>query len=224
MKKYLRKISGWLLYPLYKIYQRKVRRWSRGDIHVQIFPGVFHPGFFFSTQFMVEYLATIALKDKKIHEPGAGSGFLSIYCAKAGGIVTASDINPVAVENIKKNAAINQVDLTVILSDLYQDIPAQQFDIIIINPPYFMKRPANLAEHAWFCGENAEYFYALFRNIRPFIHSETLILMVLSEDCRIDIITEIAETNGFYLHLQKVKKLIPEKNYIFSIRDKNINT
>ncbi|MEI6765814.1 MAG: methyltransferase [Bacteroidota bacterium] len=223
MKNYLRKISAKFLYPIFRRYQRRERRWKHGDIVVKIFPGVFHPGLFFSTRFMMEYLSTLELHHKRIHELGAGSGFLSVYCAKAGADVTASDINPSAVKNITENAAINHVDITVLQSDLYMNIPLQQFDIIIINPPYYIKKPANMDERAWFCGEDAEYFRGLFSSIRPYLNDDTQVLMVLSEDCRTDIISEIGSANGFSLNLQKTKKLITERNYIFRVSNKQTN-
>jgi release factor glutamine methyltransferase len=217
LKKYLRKISAKVLYPIFRRYQRRERLWKHGDIEVKIFPGVFHPGLFFSTRFMMEYLSTLELHNKRIHELGAGSGLLSVFCSKAGANVTASDINPTAVRNVTENAAINHVDITVIQSDLYTNIPLQQFDIIIINPPYYMKNPANIDERAWFCGEDAEYFRGLFGSIRPYFNDDTQVLMVLSDDCRTDIISEIADANGFSLNLQKTKKLITEKNFIFRV-------
>lgn len=222
IKKYLRKISARLLYPLFRRYQRKEHLWKHGDIKVKVFPGVFHPGLFFSTRFLMEYLSTLELNQKAVHELGAGSGFLSVFCAKAGAKVTASDINPTAVKNVTENAAINQVEITVLQSDLYSNIPLQQFDIIIINPPYYMKKPANIDEQAWFCGEDAEYFRGLFGSIRPYLNDDSQVLMVLSDDCRTDIISEIANAHGFSLNLQKTKKLIAEKNYIFSIKNTQI--
>jgi release factor glutamine methyltransferase len=85
-----------------------------------------------------------------------------------------------------------------------------------------MKKPANIDEQAWFCGENGEYFRGLFSSIRPYLNDDTLVLMVLSDDCRTDIISEIADTFGFSLNLQKTKKLIAENNFIFRVCNKQI--
>lgn len=79
------------------------------------------------------------LKGKKFLELGCGSGLISIAAAKKGARVTASDINPVAVEFLVKNSEENKVEIEVIESDLFNDIPKQPFDIIAINPPYYKK-------------------------------------------------------------------------------------
>jgi release factor glutamine methyltransferase len=68
LKKYLRKISAKLLYPIFRRYQRKERLWKQGDITVKVYPGVFHPGLFFSTRFLMEYLSTLELHHKTVHE------------------------------------------------------------------------------------------------------------------------------------------------------------
>ena len=67
-------------------------------------PEVFHPGFFFSTRLLLKLYQTIAIAGKSFLEPGCGSGLISIYAAKKGAIVTATDINPVAIEFLKKNS------------------------------------------------------------------------------------------------------------------------
>jgi len=77
-------------------------------------PGVFHPGLFFSTKLLIEYISEYDLNDKNILELGAGSGLISVYCAKLKANVTASDINPIAVENINQNAKLNSVNIKVV--------------------------------------------------------------------------------------------------------------
>jgi release factor glutamine methyltransferase len=52
--------------------------------------------------------------------------------------ITATDINPTAIELAKQNAALNTIkNVTFLESDLFSAIPAQQqFDLIVANPPY----------------------------------------------------------------------------------------
>jgi release factor glutamine methyltransferase len=190
------------------------------DLSLSISPEVFHPGFFFSTQLLLQYISRLPLQNKHFLELGCGSGLISIVAAKKGSGVTATDINPVAIEFLKKNSRQNKVELEIIHSDLFQHIPKRHFDIIAINPPYYKKQPVTAKDHAWFCGENGEYFSALFKSLPEYIHTTTEILMVLTEDCDMEMITGFAAKNGFVLNAVYHKKNVLEKNFIFKIEKK----
>ncbi|HEY6505733.1 MAG TPA: methyltransferase [Chitinophagaceae bacterium] len=213
----LRNIVAHTYKPLLVKYLSKTRVYKYDGIRLEIPPQVFHPGFFFSTRLLLNHIKQFALQGKKFLEPGCGSGLISLYAAKKGAVATASDINPVAIEYLKKNSRYNQTTLTIIQSDLFKDIPEQSFDIIAINPPYYKKQPLTPKDYAWFCGENGEYFTALFKNLGNYIHPGTEISMVLFEGCDMEMIENTASENGFDLILEKSYKNFLEKNFIYKI-------
>jgi release factor glutamine methyltransferase len=184
---------------------------------IKIFPGVFHPGFFFSTKFLISHLKNYELKNKNFLELGAGSGMISVFCAKNFAEVTASDISKTAVENIIANAKLNNCNITAIHSDLFDSIPNQNFDFIIINPPYFPKDASTESELAWFCGGDFQYFEKLFKQLPDYLFPETIVLMVLSEDCSIKTIEAIAKKNNIEIKLKDRRKFIGEENFIFQL-------
>ena len=206
--------------PLLVKYLSKTRMYRYKDIQLAIAPEVFHPGFFFSTKLLLQYISKLSLHKKNFLELGCGSGLISIAVAKKGAKVTATDINEVAVDFLKKNSRQNKVELQIIQSNLFQDIPKQQFDIIAINPPYYKKLPVTIKDHAWFCGENGEYFSTLFDSLDNYIHADTEVLMVLFESCDMEMINGFAAKNGFVLTCVYSKKNILEKNFIFKIEKK----
>ena len=203
--------------PLLVKYLSKTRIYRYKDIRLEIAPQVFHPGFFFSTGLLLQYIEKIPLQEKKFLELGCGSGLISIIAAKNKAKVTATDINPVAIEFLKENSNRNKVNMELIRSDLFKNILKQQFDIIAINPPYYKKNPVTAKDHAWFCGEKGEYFSCLFNELADYIHLDTEILMVLSDDCDMKMITGFAEQYGFVLNCVYSKKNILEKNSVFKI-------
>lgn len=203
--------------PLLVKYLTKTRMYRHRDIRLAIAPEVFHPGFFFSTQLLLQYVNTMPLKGKNFLELGCGSGLISIAAAKRGARVTASDINPVAVEFLIKNSEENKVEIAVIESDLFNAIPKQPFDIIAINPPYYKKKPVTAKDHAWFCGEQGEYFSALFNTLPGYINAGAEIDMVLIETCDMEMIAGFAKQNGFALRCVHSKKNMLEKILIFKI-------
>jgi len=219
LRKALKHIVAHTYRPLLALYLAKKRNYRYKDIVLEIPQGVFHPGFFFSTQLLLLYIGNLTLQGKKILELGAGSGLISIFTAKKGAKVTATDINPVAVEYLKKNSEKNGVGFEIINSDLFRDIPRQQFDIIAINPPYYKKKPATINDFAWYCGENGGYFQKLFNGLRGYIYKNSDVLMVLSEDCDINMIERMAAVKNFSLQKIVTKKAIWEYLYIYKVTD-----
>jgi len=212
-----KKILFSILSRVYKIYSSKERSYNFDGMIIKIFPGVFHPGFFFSTKFLISHLKYYKLKNKNILELGAGSGMISVFCAKNFAEVTASDISKTAVENIIANAKLNNCNITAIYSDLFDSIPNQNFDFIIINPPYFPKDASTESELAWFCGSDFQYFEKLFKQLPDYLFPETIVLMVLSEDCSIKTIEAIAKKNNIEIKLKDRRKFFGEENFIFQL-------
>ncbi len=217
MKPLIKRIVGSTYKPLLAKYLSKTRIYRYGNIRLEIPPEVFHPGFFFSTRLLLRYILSLSLKDQRFLELGAGSGLISMYAAQNGAIVTATDINPVATDYLNKNSKQNNVSACIILSDLFDAIPPQQFDIIAINPPFYKKKPRLAADHAWYCGENGEYFEHLFMQLRAYIHQNSHVLMVLSEECDIALISSIALSHQFHLQKKITKKSAWEYLYIYQI-------
>ena len=212
-----------ILRKLAKVYTSKERCFSFKDIRVKVEPGVFHPGLFISTKILLSFAEKLQLEEKSFLELGAGSGIISILAARKGANVYASDISSIAVENIKLNAQINSTKITVIKSDLFENIPKQQFDFIIVNPPYYQKDPATEEEYAWFCGSNFEFFTNLFSSIQDYINSNSGVFIILSEVCNIKKIKSIGESKGFRWKMELERSVWGEKNFIFSLKFKDSN-
>ncbi|WP_113638702.1 HemK2/MTQ2 family protein methyltransferase [Nubsella zeaxanthinifaciens] len=210
-------LSRYVLQPLYHWYGSSSRRAKLKGMDLVVSPGVFHPVFFFSTKILLNWLDRNEVKDRSLLEIGSGSGAVAIYAAKKKASVTAVDINPAACACTKSNAERNGQRLSVYQSDLLDMVPQMQFDIILINPPYFPKTPQNYAEQAWYCGEDFSFFERLFREISAYMQSYAKIILVLSEHCEIRQIREIAEKNQLIWNQIERHDRIIEQNYLFEI-------
>ena len=166
---------------------------------------------------MLSYLKTLPFENKSFLEIGSGSGLISIYAARKNAFVTAIEISHKAVEFLEKNSRLNNVDIKVIQSDLFDNLPRQAFDIIAINPPFYKKNATNEAEYAWYCGVNGEYFKKLFSGLRNYIHSRSRVIMILSEDCDVKMISGYASSNYFKLEKKLTKRVKWEYLYIYEI-------
>lgn len=217
-KSFFKKLAFRILHPLSESYLSKERDYKYKNINIKVFPGVFHPGLFFSTKILLKYLEKIELNQKYILELGAGSGLISVYSAKKGAFVTASDISLTAVYNIEKNSKMNDAYVEVVHSDLFDEIPQQRYDYIIINPPYYKKTPTSEKEFAWFGGDDFQYFRKLFSQLDNFIYENTNVIMVLSDDTDFDMIKSIGQDSKFTMEEIMKKKIWGEEHFIFSIR------
>ena len=200
-----------------KWYFKKPRTYNYKQIRGTVLPGVFYPHFTISTKLLLHFLELKNLEGKSFLELGCGTGLISVLAAQKGALVTSSDINPKAIENVRLNALNNQVELRAIESNLFEKLQGEQFDFIIINPPYYPKEAKSRAEEAWFCGPKFEYFHKLFSGLGNHILSSSKVYMILSEDCQLEKIQAIAKQNNFIFKLELQTKKWGEKNYIFSI-------
>jgi release factor glutamine methyltransferase len=217
-KSILKGLAFRILHPASEKYLSKETNYTYNGITVTVFPGVFHPGFFFSTKLLLEYFENINVTKKYILELGAGTGLISIYTANKGGYVTASDISLTAVYNIEKNVKMTNANVEVVHSDLFDDIPHRRYDYIIINPPYYKKTPTSEKELAWFGGDDFQYFRKLFSQLGNNYYENTKVVMVLSDETELEMISSIAGEYNFTMKELFHKKTWGENHFIFEIR------
>jgi release factor glutamine methyltransferase len=208
--------------PFYRIWALRHIRQSRAfcfeGLRVEVPPGVFHPGVFFSTPIFAAFLKNKDLSGKKTLDIGTGSGALALFAAQKGAEATALDISPVAVQTAQKNALANGLSIRFAVSDLLEGLPPEPFDVVLVNPPYYFKNPRDLKGHAFFAGENGTYFVRLFAQLPAFVHLGSEIWMILSEDSPIPSIRKMAERSGFSSEIVFGQKKWGEQFWVFEFR------
>lgn len=219
MRRTLLRLFGKPIRKSVQWYLSKPRDFKFKEIRISVSPGVFHPGFFFSTRFILDFLDTQNLDGKKFLDLGCGSGIISIYGFKKGAIATAVDVNKKAVKNTIENSVRNDAKVSVFVSDLFVSIPRTLFDWIVINPPYYPADPRTEEENAWNCGQNHEYFERLFADLGHYTDRDSKVLMILSEVCDMDRIFQIAYSRNFFFEKLLEKNVWADgKNYLFFIK------
>ena len=80
------------------------------------------------------------LKGKLVLELGCGNCYNSIFCARQGATVIASDIDSDAITFCKNRAKKEGVKLKVYLANLFENLSEykNKFDLIFFNPPYLI--------------------------------------------------------------------------------------
>ncbi|AXO79786.1 class I SAM-dependent methyltransferase [Olleya aquimaris] len=216
IRTFIKKITHPFLKFFTENYFNKTRNYTYKNITVKVVPSVFPPHYTISTKILLDYISSLDLKEKTLLELGCGSGIISLFAASKNATVTASDINKNALNALKTAADYNKLNLTILYSDLFQKLQKSPFDVIIINPPYYPKNPKDIKENAWFCGEDFEYFKNLFFQLDT--REDKLVLMILSQDCDLEKIKNIADTHNIKLECVLEKKVLAENNFIFSIK------
>lgn len=125
----------------------------------------------FETEELVEktsfYIRKYGFEDASLLDMGTGSGAIAITLKKMFPTlkVTASDISSKALSVARENAKKNDVSISFLESDLFENINGT-FDILISNPPYLsygeevMEMVHNNEPHeALYAKENGFYFY-----------------------------------------------------------------
>ena len=102
------------------------------------------------TELLVEPALDLPLAaDATMLDLGTGTGAIALALASERSLwrVTAVDLQPQAVELAERNRQRYQLDnVTLFTSSWFNDIPAQQFDLIVSNPPYIERDDPHLSQ------------------------------------------------------------------------------
>jgi release factor glutamine methyltransferase len=225
VQKIFRYLATRLYKPILANYLKKNRSYNFKPFKFIILSGVFHPAFFYSSKFLLQYLNKLNLENKNVIEVGAGSGLIAFNLALKAKSVIALELSKIAIKGLMLNQQNNKTFLPtnvlkIIESNLFEAIPPSVIDYIVVNPPYYPNIAKNETELAWNCGKDFDYFQNFFSQAFNFMNAESKIIMVLSSQCNINKINNIAKSCGFNMQLKTTKKFLIEDNYIFEITKK----
>ena len=203
--------------PLLQQYLQKDRSFHYDGLELQIKKGVFHPAFFGSSKVFARFLKRQNLQGKKVLEIGCGSGLLSLIAARKGAEVLAVDINADAVACAKLNAVQNDLSIQAVPSDLFNALPPQLFDIVLLNPPFFAGAPKEAPDFAWYAGTNFQFFHRFYAALPTFTSASSQVWMILSETCDLAAIQATAQEKGYLMQQIHQETTLAEHFLIFDI-------
>ncbi len=115
--------------------------WKGPDGHayfIATHPEVYVPSD--DTFLLASAVAALVRPGMKFLEVGCGAALVSILAARAGAKVTATDLNPHAINIALHNARQNKVPLEIVQTDLLDGLDGP-FDLVAFNPPYLPTAP-----------------------------------------------------------------------------------
>ncbi len=177
-------------------------------INLVVFPHVYPSQKFRTTSFMLKNLRDL-VKGKKVCDMGCGPGIVGLFSLQNGASqVVQADINPSAVENAQENNTLHgfgENEIKTYLSDCFDNIPKEAFDIIVFNMPYHCDEikiddPLKYA-----------FYDPAFVSIKKFLiqareysHKETQIFIAFSNKGETELLESIFEQNQYNWELWKV--------------------
>lgn len=201
--------------------RRCTRSVRAAGFRLAVYPTVFHPKLFLTSEFFARFLATINLAGKRIADVGTGSGILALAAARAGATdVVALDINPMAVSAATDNSRANGLGdrVTAVCSDLMSALaPGFLFDVIICNPPFFPGEPRDIADRAWVAGPGYRDIMSLFEQAHQRLKPSGTMYVLLSSDSDLHFLGKLIARAGFRARIATALSIMIESMIIYEL-------
>ncbi len=219
-RKLLRQSIHFLSYHLI-LSRPKTRNTQAAGFRLIVYPTVFHPRFFISSECFAKFIDGLELKGKSVADVGSGSGILALAAARAGAAsVIALDINPNAVKAATENAQANGFSdrVTAVCSDLLSALaPEPTFDVILSSPPKHEGEPRDLADAGWHAGKGYRHIAALFDQSRERLKPGGRMYLMVSSDTDLDLFGQLIARAGFQATLAHKRSILIESFLIYEL-------
>jgi len=180
-----------------------------GGFEIVVNPGVFPPA---TDTKLLAWHINVSVGERTL-DLTAGSGAFSVIAGSMGATGVAGDINPEAVKNAQENFDRQEVEMTAVLSDLYENIPKEKFDQVFANGPFVEGEVIDLMDNA--CYGAQSFITKLFAGLRDYMKPEGKLLIVLSEWSDLDFFNNTANANGFSSNqIDSRKSTDGQRNYL----------
>lgn len=181
----------------------------------------------YETEYLIELtlkeIKKMSLANPKILDLCTGSGAIGLTLKNLlpSSEVTLSDISKDALMVANKNKNELNLDVNIIESDLFKNIPGK-FDVIISNPPYVMTNETlpkdvlyepHLALYSGLKG--IDHIEEIFKNIKSHLNNKYLIALEINEKSEPDITNLIKTYFEKNINYKFMKDLAGKTRYLF---------
>lgn len=196
-----------------KIYQdikksnRQLVKAEMEGIEFFVFPHVYPSHNFRSSRFILNALKNL-LKGKKVCDMGCGPGIVGLFSLHNGAqSVVQIDINYHAVKNAQENNLLHRFrgnKIKVFLSDCFDGVPQNSFDLIIFNIPYHcdlinIDDPLKYA----FYDPHFSTTRKFLKQVKEYSHEKTQIFIAFSNKGNIRLLENLFDEYGYIWKLWK---------------------
>lgn len=188
-------------------------------LKVQICPNVFNPLTGRTTKFFIQHMQIHP--SSRVLEIGTGTGAIAATVAQAGSHVTATDINPYAVQCARKTMRLNNVQnrVSVLSGDLFEPVQNRTFDVILFNPPYFASKASSWVAQAWSAGPECELIARFLSGAHQVLAKGGQIQILFSSATVLPTILQLIRKEGYDIQVIAQGRLLGllETVYLFQL-------
>jgi HemK-related putative methylase len=180
-------------------------------------PSVFNPKVPRTGQFFASQIdSALVSREADVLDMGTGSGVCAVFAARHARRVVAVDINPAAVRCARVNALLNSVDqkIEVRHGDLFGPVRAEQFDLILFNPPFVRGVPKSARDRAWRSSDVAERYAA---GLRTHLKPGGMALLLLSTFGDGRVFLKELHNQGFEIGVFAERRFVNERLTLFRL-------
>lgn len=169
-------------------------------VDITINPGVFPP----TTDSYLLAAHIRSRSDERVLDLTTGSGVFGVIAGLQGASGLAVDLNPAAVANANENFRRFKVNFAAIESDLFEKIPKEKFDQILVNGPYTEGEITDPLQLAFYGARNylARFFSSAVAYLKPY----GKVLITFADWGEVDFLQSTAKKNSFSLEAVGKKK------------------
>lgn len=221
LRRLLRDLIHFFSYHLI-LSRQGIRTVHAAGFRLRVRPTVFHPRFFLSSEYFVEFLDGLDLSGKSVADIGTGSGILALAAARAGAAeVLALDINPHAALSALENARANGFGerVTAACANLLAALPARPlFDVILSSPPKHAGEPRDLADRGWHAGPQYRDVAALFKQASERLKPDGRLYVMVSSDSDLDLFGRLINEAGLHARRAYERSFYIESMILYELR------
>ncbi|BAZ42034.1 release factor glutamine methyltransferase [Calothrix sp. NIES-4101] len=180
-----------------------------GDRDIIVLPTVFPPDI--NTLELAKVTSRLVRKfletnhQCRVFEMGVGSGGAILSVAQIPGIIASgSDISPMAVLNAQVNALWWGAKCDIYHSNLFDNVPKNEFDIIFWNIPWLCENPGEIEDIRFKAGFDPGYqdLQTFLSDVNQWLAPGGSILLAIEENfCNLDAIDKLIDQANFQLEI-----------------------
>ncbi len=191
---------------------KKIEKITIQNIEFFVLPGVFSPVYSSDTSWFAERIIPL-VKNQKFLEIGSGSGIIACLASLGGASsVVATDINSEAIKNIKINANMHSLNISVRKGSVFNPIKKNEtFDLIFWNHPFqYIEKKIPKKDNIQSSVSDTKYRFLneYFLQGKNHLNENGKLLLGTSNIARINEIKKIADKNGYVMNLIE-KGIVP---------------
>ncbi len=188
-------------------------------LKVQICPHVFNPLIGRTTKFFIQHMQIHPFS--RVLEIGTGTGAIAAAAAQAGGHLTATDINPYAIQCARTTMRLNNLQnrVSVLSGDLFEPVKNQTFDVVLFNPPYLASKASSWIAQAWSAGPQCKLIARFLSGAHQVLVKGEQIQILFSSATVLTTILQMIRKEGYDIQVIAQGRLLGllETVYLFQL-------